>query len=242
MKVCGIYKIVSPCGRVYVGQSTNIYKRWRTYNILSASKKQTRLHRSFLQHGVKSHKFEILQECDRCQLNELEIYYIELCKSFNSINGLNLRGGGGSGGVLSEETKKKVSLAKSGKKSRPCPEETRLKISMAQKGKPRPVPSWNTGKKLSEEQKKNMGQWNKGKKLSEEQKNKKGYKHTEDAIIRIGNASRGNTFARKIVLNTDTAIFYDSAMEAAKIINMPNSTFSKMLSGRCKNETSFIYV
>jgi group I intron endonuclease len=241
-KICGIYKIISPSNRVYIGQSTNIYVRWKKYRILSASKHQTRLHRSFLKHGVKSHVFEVLHLCEPHRLNELEMYYVDLYNSFNSENGLNLRGGGNSGGVLSEETKKKVGLAKAGKKTRPCSEETKRKISAAQKGVSKKNPPWNIGKKLSEEQKKNYGLWNIGKKLSEEQKIKmRGWKHTEDAIIKIGEASRGNTFARKIVLNTETGIYYYSAIEAAKSINMPNSSFAKMLTGRWQNKTSFIY-
>lgn len=243
MKTCGVYKITSPSCRVYVGQSTDIYGRWKKYRILSASKSQTRLNRSFLKHGIKSHKFEILQVCEPGQLNNLEIYYIALYNSFNSKHGLNLRGGGNSGGVLSEETKERVGMAKRGKKTRPCPEETKQKISMAQKGISKKNPPWNTGKKLSEEQKKNLGIHRKGKKLSEEHKMiLRSRKHTKEAIIKIGNASRGNTFARKIVLNTETGIYYDSAIEAAKNINMPYSTFAKNLSGWKENKTSYIYV
>lgn len=238
-KICGIYKIVSPSNRVYIGQSTNVYWRWKTYRIISASQRQTRLHRSFLKHGIKNHKFEILQVCELEQLNKLEVYYISLYNSFNSKHGLNLRGGGNSGGMLSEETKERVSIAKRGKKTRPCPEETKRKISMAQKGISRPNPPWNKGKNVFYKQPKIS--WNKGKKLSEDQKNKKGYKHTENAIIKIANASRGNTFASKIVLNIETGIYYNSATEAAKIIDIPNSSFAKRLSGLKENKTSFIY-
>lgn len=242
-KICGIYKIVSPSNRVYIGQSTNVYWRWKTYRIISASQSQTRLHRSFLKHGIKNHKFEILQVCELEQLNKLEVYYIALYNSFNSKHGLNLRGGGNSGGMLSQETKERVGMAKRGKKTRPCSEETKLKISRAQKGISKKNAPWNKGKKLSYEQKKNIIIWNAGKKLSEEQKRRlRGWKHTEEAIIKIGNASRGNGFASKIVLNTETGIYYNSATEAAKIINMPNSSFAKRLSGFKENETSFIYV
>lgn len=240
--VCGIYKITSPSNRVYIGQSTNIYDRWKKYRILSSSRHQTRVHRSFLKHGIKNHKFEILHLCEPNELNELEVYYIQLYNSFNSKHGLNLRGGGNSGGMLSQETKGRIGMAKRGKKSRPCPEDTRRKISVAQKGISRPNPPWNKGKKLTEEQKKNFSGRTKGKKWSEERRrNFIRHKHTPDAIKKIADASKGNTFARKIVLNTETGIYYDSAMEAAKIINMPNSSFAMRLSGRIKNETPFIY-
>lgn len=241
MKICGIYKIVSPSCSVYVGQSVDIYGRWEKYSFLSNSKSQTRLNRSFLKYGIKNHKFEILQVCEPDQLNKLEIYYIDVCKSFNSDNGLNLRGGGGSGGVLSDETKKKVSIAKGGKKTVPCSEETRLKISMAQKGVKKVNAPWNKGKKMPEEQRKKMAR-RIGKKLSEEQKIKlRGWRHTKEAKLKIGSASKGNSYPSKIVLNTETGIFYDSAIEAAESINMPYSTFAKNLSGWKRNETSYIY-
>ncbi len=241
--VCGIYKIISPSNRVYIGQSTNVYGRFKTYRIISASKHQTRLHRSFLKHGIKNHTFEILQICEPDMLNKLEVHYIELYGSFNSTDGLNLRGGGNSGGALSEETKEKVSIARRGQKLKPCSEETKRKISMAQKGIPKKIAPWNTGKKLSDEQKKNFFGRGLGKKLSEEQKlRQRGWKHTEDAIIKIGKAAMGRTHTRKIVLNTATGIFYDSLSEAAKIANINLSTFSQKLSGSKKNETPFIYV
>lgn len=241
-KVCGIYKIISPSNRVYIGQSTNVYGRFKTYRIISASKHQTRLHRSFLKHGIKKHTFEILQICEPDMLNQLEVHYIELYGSFNSTHGLNLRGGGNSGGALSEETKEKVSRARRGQKLKPCSEETKRKISVAQKGIPKKIAPWNKGKKLSHDQKKNLFGRGLGKKLSEEQKLKmRGWKHTKEAIIKIGNASRGSTHTRKIVLNTATGIYYDSATEAAKATNIPYSSFAMLLSGRKKNNTPFIY-
>ena len=30
--ICGIYKITSPTGRIYIGQSKNIKQRFRDYN------------------------------------------------------------------------------------------------------------------------------------------------------------------------------------------------------------------
>lgn len=34
-KICGIYKITSPSGKVYIGQSNNIIKRWITYKSIT---------------------------------------------------------------------------------------------------------------------------------------------------------------------------------------------------------------
>ena len=85
----GIYKITSPSKKVYIGQSKNIYKRWRTYqNNIKGAKSQPKLYNSFLSHGIDKHTFEIIHECEVEELNKLERYYQEL---YNCIDeGLNL--------------------------------------------------------------------------------------------------------------------------------------------------------
>lgn len=80
-----IYKITSPTNRVYVGQSINIKNRYRVH---LKSKADTKLYRSFQKYGHESHKFEILKECEKCDLERLENYYI---KKYDSIkSGLNI--------------------------------------------------------------------------------------------------------------------------------------------------------
>ena len=54
----GIYKITSPSGKVYVGQSVNIERRLKEYKILKC-KKQVKLYNSFIKYGFENHKIEI---------------------------------------------------------------------------------------------------------------------------------------------------------------------------------------
>ena len=70
----GIYKIVNPNGKLYIGQSTNIEKRWRTYKTLHC-KGQIKLYNSLKKHGFENHKFEIIEECDVTALEERETYW-----------------------------------------------------------------------------------------------------------------------------------------------------------------------
>lgn len=112
IKVIGIYKITSPLGRIYIGQSINIKERWNDYFKLKC-KNQIRLYRSLLKHEVKNHKFEILEECSIELLNEREIYW-GLKFNVLSKNGLNCRLGGS--GNVSEETRLKMSKSAFGKK------------------------------------------------------------------------------------------------------------------------------
>jgi group I intron endonuclease len=84
----GIYKITSPNGKVYIGKSVNIKRRFKEYN-RGLAKGQTLLNRSFLKYGVENHIFEILFFCDFENLNNLERYYQLLFSSIGK-NGLNI--------------------------------------------------------------------------------------------------------------------------------------------------------
>ena len=46
----------------------------------------------------------------------------------------------------------------------------------------------------------------------------------------------------KLVLDTQTGIFYETRNEAAWVKGMPSNTLSNQLNGVVKNRTSFIYV
>ena len=84
---CGIYKITSPSGRVYIGQSRNIEKRHSNYKKYGANK-QIKLDRSFIKYGAVNHIFEIIEQCIFEELNNKERYwqdYYDVC----SKNGLN---------------------------------------------------------------------------------------------------------------------------------------------------------
>lgn len=139
-----IYKITSPSGKVYIGQTTHIKLRFKAYKHLNC-KGQNRLYKSFVKHGVQNHTFEIIERFDSdievSILNDREIFYIKdyKDKGFALLNltdgGLNCR--------KSEETRKKFSQAKLGKYEgelnpmygKTHTLETRLKISIINKGR-----------------------------------------------------------------------------------------------------------
>jgi group I intron endonuclease len=75
---------------------------------------QTKLHRSFLKHGVENHKFELVCECIESELNNYERYYQEFYSCLN--NGLNckLTKTEDRSGSVSKETLEKMSLASMG--------------------------------------------------------------------------------------------------------------------------------
>ncbi len=109
-----IYKITSPSGRIYIGQTFNFEKRMNSYRI-GDCKKQKILFKSFVKYGFENHTVEIIDTRDNSiELLNLEKYYIELFDSYNSENGMNLTRGGDGCNIdhHSEETKLKISNTK----------------------------------------------------------------------------------------------------------------------------------
>ena len=70
------------------------------------------LHKAMRKHGNNNFMIKELEECDTKLLNEREEYYIEKFNTFNSSKGYNATSGG-EGGLLSDETKQKISDTKS---------------------------------------------------------------------------------------------------------------------------------
>lgn len=132
MKICGIYKITSPSGKIYIGQSVNIFKRKSKYKKLSCHQ-QPKIYNSINKHGWDRHKFEIIQECNPEQLNELEKYYVDLFQSFNNKSGMNLKDGGGSKVKHSKETIDKIRTNHKGMTGRKHTKETIKKQVLANK-------------------------------------------------------------------------------------------------------------
>jgi len=161
-----IYKITNPIGEIYIGKSTNVEKRWETYNY-PGDILQTKFYKSLRKYGFENHHKEVIEEnIDESLGGDREIYYIDVYDSYH--NGLNMNPGGGGVGKHKPETKKLISEARKGWKpsvergikignknrGRPCSEEKKQKISQALKGKPKPFKgrvSPNLGNKYSDE-------------------------------------------------------------------------------------------
>lgn len=118
MTKIGIYKITNPNKGIYIGQSVDIDKRIAGYRRLHC-KSQPRLLASLKKYGFDSHIFEILEICSKEELSEKEKYYVDLYKTFNSKEGLNIRDGGGNCARLSDEQKLKISNSLKGVKHPP---------------------------------------------------------------------------------------------------------------------------
>jgi group I intron endonuclease len=84
----GIYKITNPKGKIYIGQSININRRWNEYKTLQCSQSK-KIYNSLIKYGYENHIFEVLEECFIENINDREEYYILLYNSH--IDGLNIK-------------------------------------------------------------------------------------------------------------------------------------------------------
>jgi len=127
----GIYKITSPKGRIYIGQSVDVEHREYLYS-KKFCKSQSKIYNSILKHGWETHKFEIVEECERKNLNERELYWGKFFNTLDEIN-LNLRLGNARG-EFSEETLKIMkinNLGVSRNRGIPKSKEHKKKLSKA---------------------------------------------------------------------------------------------------------------
>lgn len=115
-KISGIYKITSPSGKIYIGQSVDIRNRIKQHikycqNII--------LKRSFVKYGVTAHLFETLRICSVNELNKWEqffqLFYLncgyELGKDLMNFY---VQGSDEKTGFSSDISKNKISISKKG--------------------------------------------------------------------------------------------------------------------------------
>lgn len=81
----GIYKISNPIGEIYIGQSINIERRFKEHKTKCVN---LSLKESFNKYGIENHIFEVIEECDICELKKKELEQIAIHKKdhiiFNS--------------------------------------------------------------------------------------------------------------------------------------------------------------
>ena len=149
----GVYKITNLVnGKVYIGASKNIEKRWRDHK----KRINSPIHSDLESYGLDNFKFEVLLECPETMLAQWERDMICLYDSDDPEKGYNnpkdrpyslklseaLKGRS-----LSEETKRKISESHRGI---PHSDETKRKMSEVKKGRKRTPFSEETKRKMSE--------------------------------------------------------------------------------------------
>lgn len=211
----GIYKITSPSGKIYIGQSVNIEKRFNQYKNLNKRGIGNYLYNSLKKYGWEYHKFEIIEECSIEQLNEREIHWIN---HYNSIeNGLNIKEGG-IAGKHSDETKNIIRLKAIGRK---FTDEQKQKISQSKKGH-----QYNLGKKHSPETKQKMKNSYKGE-YNKERSNKIKMKNSKPVL--------------QYDLEGNLIKEWNSQTEASKSLNINQPSISNCLKNKSKTAGGYVW-
>ena len=114
MMMCGIYKIENVINhKVYIGQSNNIYRRYKEHFSPNSKLSNTYLHYAVKHYGVENFTFQILKVT--YDLDYWERFYIYWYRSADNNYGYNLTTGGQAGGrkindfTYTDEIKKKMS-------------------------------------------------------------------------------------------------------------------------------------
>ena len=244
----GIYKITSPSGKVYIGQSIQLDMRIKTYKSLEC-KSQPRLYNSLVKYGPDKHNFEIIEECEVSELNDKERYYQDIFECIGK-NGLNckLTTSKDKSGFISEETKDKISKSNLGKK---MSIESIVKSKLGLKRRyengyinPR------LGSNHTEEAKTKLSISKTGKKLSDFHKEKirlslLGSKRLAGRKLsdshKLNCKINATKYKSKIVLDLSNGVYYDSAKDLSDISKIPHSTLRSKLNGCSNNNTNYIY-
>jgi group I intron endonuclease len=212
----GIYKITNPNGKIYIGQSTDIEKRFKYYYRLEC-KGQTKIFNSLKKYGPENHVFEIIEECSIEQLNEREIYWGLRYKVLNE-NGLNLKELG-IGGKWNDEMKRKFREKRNSK-------EWKSFIS-----------SIHVNKKVSDSTREKQRNARLNIPQSQTVKEKRGIynKHSEEHIQKFIKSK-----SKSIICLNDNKE-YNSIKEAENILGIDHSNIIKVLKGIKKDYKGLIF-
>ncbi|MES2265601.1 MAG: NUMOD3 domain-containing DNA-binding protein [Bacteroidota bacterium] len=209
----------------YVGQTNNLKVRF--YGHISGCKNRKNHCQnwmySIIVKGLRPF-MEVLEECNIDDVDANEILYIALLKSWG-FKLTNIESGGSIHKSLSEETKAKISASGKG---RIISFETRDKMSKA-----------NAGQKRSDITKQNMSKARTGmrlKPLTAEHRKK-----VSESNIGKKWSPKTLELKSKIVFDTNTGIFYQSAKEAAAVYDISSDNLRRYLRGDRTNKTSLIY-
>ena len=113
--ISGIYKITNKVnGKVYIGQSVDIERRWkehrqRPFNS-NSQQYNSPLYRAIRKHGLDNFIFQVIEEGLPSELNDKEIYWINYYNSY--LNGYNLTLGGDTGEHNAKLTQEQINKIK----------------------------------------------------------------------------------------------------------------------------------
>lgn len=280
MKKSGIYCWTSPSGKKYIGQSVQLQRRKREflnfdsfYTTRSETQILTPIDCARKKYNIPEYwKYEVLEYCSKDELNEREIYWINYFNTF--IKGYNSTNGGDSPTEKSEESKRKAGETlrrKYASGELVVSEERKRKVSIAKKGKPLSPEAYARlkeikkeyfanggvspfkGKHHSEESKRLLSLAHSGKTLTEGHKKKiseseKGDKnpfygkhHSEETIKRL--KAKNKSFKVIQIDKTSESVIatFDSCRDAERCTGCDHSGIKRCCDGVRKSAGGYIW-
>lgn len=142
--ICGIYSITNQVnGKIYIGQSVNIFARWKNHltGLYGGYHTNKHLQNSFDKYGENNFDFNIIKVCKPLYLDRFEKLYIRIFDTLNQEKGYNKIAGGNENKKYSSESKENISKGlKKYYKENPQALEKMRQINLGKKGY---VPSLN---------------------------------------------------------------------------------------------------
>lgn len=245
-----IYKIKNKItGKLYIGQTSQpIEKRWSQHLSNGRRGSRTAISKAIKAYGPDVFEISIICRCLTIEeMNRREKYCISVFKTLVP-NGYNLDSGG-SNKKMHDLTRKKLSMARLGKKIGPFSQEHKQKISLANKGKNKGIPlSDDTKKKLSEALSGSKNPMFGKKRTREEMRgaiekntgNKywSGRKHSDNAKHKMSKSQDKN---KKPVFCVTNNTLYESVCEAARSIGISAQNIRQALKRNNKTTKNFTF-
>ena len=207
-KIWQLYRITNKVnGKIYIGQAQDYEHRWSDHRRAVKNNRPTQIvHHAMIKYGLDNFVFEVIAGCKT--QDDANWAETELVKQYDSYaaNGKGYNATlGGMNAPKTEEWKQKISQILMGHE---VTKDTRDKVSKGNSGKIRSdefkkdVGNFWRGRERSEEHRNNLSESLKGNLNAVGNKNGLGYKHTEEAKRKIGEASKRS----QLLLDTDQQI------------------------------------
>lgn len=201
-EISGIYLLRNTVnGKVYVGQSIHIRRRWHEHKKYAKWGHKSHLYDAIRKYGKEAFAVEVLEECSPIDFDAAEHRWMEHYDCRNSMKGYNQMPAGQYGRIMDDETRERIASKLRGRKLPPERVEQMRK--------------YMTGYKHSDEAKAKISAGNKGRPKSEEAVRKlaaalvarhaamtpeekeayaaqrRGFKHTDETRQRMSAQRRG---------------------------------------------------
>lgn len=237
--LCGIYRITSPVGKIYIGQSKNFEQRFYDYRT-GKCPQQRKLFNSFYKYGFLNHIVEIIEICEVDELDCRERHWQDFYEVKHREKGLNC--------VLVSCGDKKEEKIKTYRKEK-LSNNRKEKIFDERCGA---TPLGTVGRKATEFERFKLSIIKD--KLTDLEKEElllnfkegdliKRYNDREDLKNKLKKDKSRVHHLCKTVLDTQTGVFYDSLKELCSLYGFSYSTMKNRLQvkGNFVNNTQFIY-